>query len=98
MNDDVTPDLNSADRLLTSIYRSSKQDEMYLYVKKSQGLKPVPASLLARFGEPTWVMDLLMTPTKSLARAEAAKVISAIQAQGFYLQLPPQNPSLLPQE
>jgi len=76
-------------KVICSIYRSTKKAEMYLYVEKSEGLKRVPGALLEMFGKPTGAMTLLITPSKKLARAEAAKVISDIRSKGYYLQMPP---------
>lgn len=76
-------------KLLTDVYLSSRQDEMYLYVPKTKGLKDVPEQLLEHFGKPSLVLSLLLTPEKKLARAEAAKVIEALTSQGYYLQMPP---------
>lgn len=74
---------------LTTIYRSSKQEGMYLYVNKQQDLEAVPDELLKRFGKPELAMTLVLDPDKKLARTDAATVIKAIEEQGFYLQLPP---------
>lgn len=62
---------------------------MYLYVAKEQGLNRVPEALLAQFGATESAMVLLLEPGKKLARADAEKVLSAIETDGFYLQLPP---------
>ncbi|MEY1662182.1 YcgL domain-containing protein [Isoalcanivorax beigongshangi] len=75
--------------LMCSIYKSSKQDEMYLYVNKKLGLEVVPEALLARFGTPKLVLDLMMKPGRTLARVDAEKVREALNGQGWYLQLPP---------
>lgn len=75
--------------LLCDIYGSTKHEAMYLYVAKETGLEPVPEDLLNRFGESKRIMTLLLTPEKKLARANAQEVMSAIQSQGFYLQMPP---------
>jgi uncharacterized protein YcgL (UPF0745 family) len=71
---------------------------MYLYVEKSRGLEAVPEELLARFGTPTPVMVLLLTPERTLARADTGAVLASIAKQGFYLQLPPTPAALLAQE
>lgn len=76
-------------KLITDVYLSSRQDEMYLYVPKSSGLKDVPEKLLEHFGQAKRVLSLVLTPDKKLARAEAAKVIEAMTSQGYYLQMPP---------
>jgi uncharacterized protein YcgL (UPF0745 family) len=76
-------------RRLVSIYRSAKVAEMYLYVDRAVGLAPVPPPLLERFGVPELVTTLLLEPTRPLARATAADVLAKLDAQGFFLQLPP---------
>ena len=76
-------------RALVSVYKSPKKDEMYLYLNKIDGLKKIPEELLSVFGKPVHAMDLLLTPEKTLARADAAKVLSALQENGYYLQMPP---------
>jgi len=83
------------DSRFTTIYRSSKEEGLYLYVDKIDDLSRVPETLLQRFGRPELAMHLLLGPTRKLARADAAKVLLAIETQGFYLQLPPFKESLL---
>lgn len=85
-------------RLLCDVYRSSRRDEMYLYVDKKQGLKVVPEVLLEQFGKPGLVMSFLLEPGRQLARVDTAKVIEALTSQGFYLQMPPPQESLLEQD
>jgi uncharacterized protein YcgL (UPF0745 family) len=84
--------------LLCQVFRSSRKQEMYLYVDKVRGLKDVPEALLAQFGESTPVMLLLLTPQYKLARADAAAVLASIEEQGFYLQMPPTASELLARE
>lgn len=75
--------------VICQIYRSRREEGMYLFVKKSEGLAPVPEALLQRFGPPEPAMVLKLTPEKKLARADTARVIQALEQQGYYLQLPP---------
>ena len=75
--------------LLCQVYRSSRRQEMYLYVDKARGLQDVPEALLEQFGEPASVMILQLTPQHKLARADAPTVLASIETQGFYLQMPP---------
>lgn len=84
--------------VLCQVFRSSRQQEMYLYVEKSRGLDAVPDELLTRFGTPTPVMVLLLTPERTLARADSGAVIASIAQQGFYLQMPPTPAVLLARE
>jgi len=78
-------------QLLCTIYRSSKVDEMYLYVDRKEDLARVPEVLLERFGRPEPAMTLVLHEGRKLARADIAKVIEAVQRQGFYLQMPPEE-------
>ncbi len=76
-------------RLFCSIYKSSRKDEMYLYVPKAKGLQAVPEALLAGFGQPRHVTDLVLSPERPLARADVSKVMEHLESAGFYLQMPP---------
>lgn len=76
-------------RALCSIYKSSRRDEMYLYVPKPLGLKNVPPALMEQFGRPVHVMDMLLTDQRKLARVETALVLESLSTKGWYLQLPP---------
>ncbi|WP_062065175.1 YcgL domain-containing protein [Cellvibrio sp. OA-2007] len=78
-------------KIICEIYRSPKEEGMYLYVKKEEGLTKVPEELLKIFGKPQQAMVLLLTPGKKLAHASVEKVAECLDEQGFYLQLPPRN-------
>lgn len=75
--------------LIVEIFKSEQQDEMYLYVEKSVGLKKVPDALMEKFGTAISVMTMLLKKEKKLARVEAENVMKGIQEKGFYLQMPP---------
>ena len=83
---------------LCQIYKSSRKEEMYLYVPRDRGLEDVPEALMASFGEPLEVMSLVLSPDKKLARADVNEVIQALEAQGYYLQMPPRTAELLRRE
>lgn len=71
------------------VLRSSKKEDLYLYVRKEQGLEEVPESLRQQFGKPVLAMTLELTPERRLARANVLNVMEALQTQGYYLQVPP---------
>jgi uncharacterized protein YcgL (UPF0745 family) len=77
------------ERKIVQVFRSTKQDEMYIYVTKEDGLGVVPEALMERFGRGTPAMVLLLDENKKLARTDAKTVLTSIRNQGFYLQLPP---------
>lgn len=78
-------------KIISQIYRSKKEEGMYLYVKKEEGLTRVPEELLKMFGKPEPAMVLVLTPEKKLAHAKIDNVMSQLEEKGFYLQLPPRD-------
>ena len=91
--------------MICDIYRSSKRDEMYLYVARSnqQGasqanadgdntadpFENVPESMQKAFGRATFVMQLELTQERKLARVSTMRVLDALQTQGYFVQMPP---------
>lgn len=82
------------------IYKSSKKDEMYLYIARPDypndadvpdPLAIVPATLKQAFGRATFVMHLELEPGRKLARVNIQDVLSAFEQQGYFLQLPPEG-------
>ena len=82
---------------LCEVYKSAKDEGMYLFVDRNDGLDRVPEALLARFGKPLLVTTITLTPERKLARADAGKVLEAIRDNGFYLQMPPAREDLMDQ-
>lgn len=76
-------------KLICDVYKTSKKDEMYLYVEKKVGFSRVPEELMKMFGQPVLAMTILITPEKKLGRADTEKVINDLESKGFYLQMPP---------
>ncbi|MBQ0757926.1 MAG: YcgL domain-containing protein [Amphritea sp.] len=74
---------------ICSVFRSSKKDEMYLYVDKTEKMKRVPDALKEMFGAPVHVFDMLLTPEKELSRVDATQVLEDIRVKGYFLQMPP---------
>lgn len=81
--------------MLCQVYKSPRQQEMYLYVEMSSGLEQVPEALMARFGEPEKVMILQLDEQRQLARVDAGQVRRDISEQGYFLQMPPSAADLL---
>lgn len=77
------------------IYRSPQRDQTYLYVEKKDDFSRVPEELLKGFGKPQLAMMLPLDGSKKLVNADLTKVKLALEAQGYYLQLPPPAESLL---
>lgn len=76
-------------RKLISIYKSHTVEELYLYVEKAKGMSLVPEDLKEKMGRLIHVSDMILEPTRRMARADAKRVLEVIEERGFYLQLPP---------
>ena len=72
------------------IYKSSKKDEMYLYLAEEDNFENVPELLMARFGTPSLVMTLELDENRNLARADVKSVLNQLGTEGYYLQMPPE--------
>ncbi len=71
------------------VYKSDRRDLMYLYVLEGEGLERVPAALMKTFGNPTFVLNVELTPNKALAKEDPKVVIEHLETQGYHLQMPP---------
>lgn len=81
--------------MLCSVYKSHKRHETYLYVEKRDDFSRVPALLMDTFGVPEHVLTIEISPQRKLAAADSAKVIQDLRNNGFYLQVPQQQESML---
>lgn len=71
------------------IYKSSKKEELYLYIDKKDDFSDLPEALLQSFGRLVFVMELELTSERKLARVETQKVMASLQEKGFFIQMPP---------
>ena len=76
-------------RIDTIVFKSAKTSDFYLYLRADFEFESLPMELRHSFGTPIFVMDLTIDEQRSLARADTLKVLSALEENGFYLQLPP---------
>jgi uncharacterized protein YcgL (UPF0745 family) len=80
--------------MLCTIYKSTKKDGAYLYVEKRDDFSRVPDALMSMFGKP--ILSMVMNlEGKKLVRVDIDKVKSALENEGFFLQLPPPPVNLL---
>lgn len=80
------------------IYKSSKKDQMYLYVARPQDndeeLDPfanVPALLQTAFGRPIFVMRLELHEQRKLAQVSVLHVMDSLRDRGYFVQMPPEG-------
>lgn len=90
------------------IYKSSKKDEMYLYVarpdyphdKDKDPFAEIPAMLQQAFGRAIFVMNLQLHAERKLARVSTLQVLDALTSKGYFVQMPPEgfiNPNAVPE-
>jgi len=84
----------SAEMIMTvcNVFRSDIKAETYLYLSEDCEFHDLPSELQKSFGEPAFVMRLELSAQRKLARVDVNKVLQSLQADGFYLQLPPKLP------
>lgn len=75
--------------MLCDVYKTSKKESLYLYVKRSEGLKRVPEDLLQKFAEPELALTFELKEGRKLAKEDTKLVIKHIEEQGYHLQMPP---------
>jgi len=71
------------------VYKSLLKPDTYLFLRDDDAIDSMPAGLRETLGRLAKVMDLELTPQRKLARADTTDVMAALQAQGYYLQMPP---------
>ena len=76
------------------IYKSNKKQDGYLYIEQEDDFSRVPEILISALGKLEFVMTLDLSSQKKLARADIKQVISALQQDGFYLQMPDESDKL----
>lgn len=81
------------ERQFVSVFRSSKKNDTYIYVRRGQAWEELPESLRSIFGQPVHAMDLVMTPDRKLARTTGKQVLEALAEKDFYLQMPEEQDS-----
>jgi len=67
---------------ICSVFRSTRNDETYLYLAERQAFDDLPSELRRAFGEPILVMRLRLDAGRPLARADIGEVIAQLDTQG----------------
>ena len=83
--------------MLCAIYRSTKKQQTYLFIKQRDNFTDVPKPLMSLFGTPTLVTMINLATKEKLALADINKVKENLESDGYYLQLPPPQENLLEQ-
>jgi uncharacterized protein YcgL (UPF0745 family) len=81
--------------MLCVIYKSSKKEQTYLFVKQRDDFSDVPPPLMSTFGTPKLVTLINLATKEKLGMADIERVRENLNQQGYYLQLPPPQENLL---
>jgi hypothetical protein len=81
--------------ITTSTYRHNRKENTYLFVSHRIKWETLPEALRQQFSIDAKVVDFEMTPTRKLARSDSKQVWTALETQGYYLQMPPSDPFAL---
>lgn len=74
------------------VHKSLRKSDTYVYLRDAGGVAALPDALRESLGPLQQVLELDLTPTRRLAQADTARVLEALEQQGYYLQFPPSPP------
>ncbi len=65
------------------VYKSLKQDLLFLYIDKKDDFSRVPAELLQSFGTLEFVLEMELTPERKLAKEDSKQVLQVCRKKVF---------------
>jgi uncharacterized protein YcgL (UPF0745 family) len=71
------------------VYKSRRKSDTYVYLREREGFGLIPEPLRSSLGALDFVLEVVLTPDRKLAREDAAVVRTNLVARGFHLQFPP---------
>ncbi len=86
------------DTTTTYVYKSAHADGTYVFLLSQDNFNPLPETLKEQLGELLPVLEVELHPERKLAQADPRQVLAALATQGYYLQLPPREERLLPND
>lgn len=71
------------------VYKSLKKADTYLYLASRDEFGRLPEPLRAQLGTLQFVLEVALTPGRTLAQEDPAVVRANLAERGFHLQFPP---------
>ena len=71
------------------VYKTSKTENLFLYVNAAEGVERVPEDLLTKFGELEKALSFTLTKDRTLAMEAPEAVRVNLEEKGYHLQMPP---------
>ncbi|MAD53943.1 MULTISPECIES: YcgL domain-containing protein [unclassified Idiomarina] len=81
--------------MLCDVFKSSKKSDTYLYLPLGSEFDELPEALVNHFGTPQKIMTINLDKRDQLARISVEELKQHLVEPGYYLQLPPQQESML---
>ncbi|MGV8932523.1 MAG: YcgL domain-containing protein [Luteimonas sp.] len=75
------------------VYKSQRKADTYVYLAARDDFTRLPEPLRAQLGALQFVLDVALTPQRTLAREDAQRVRANLVLHGFHLQVPPAQDS-----
>lgn len=69
------------------IYRSTNKENSYLYMDKENDFSILPEVLMKAFGQPIFVMKVLLDGKRQFVAGSATEIEQKIAKDGFFLQM-----------
>jgi len=71
------------------VYKSLRKADTYVYLSARDDFARLPDPLRLQLGNLQFVLEVALTPGRTLAREDADVVRTNLAARGFHLQYPP---------
>ncbi len=71
------------------VYKSQRKADTYLYLAARDDFDCLPDAVRDRLGALQFVLDVALTPERTLARVDAAAVRASLSSHRFFVQFPP---------
>ena len=71
------------------VYKSLRQADTYVYLATRDDFARLPPPLRTQLGDLRFVLDVVLSPGRTLAQADPAVVRENLAVRGFHVQFPP---------